>query len=38
MVLGVLTADSNNNNGWLGGSDAATEGTWTWSDGTAFSR
>jgi len=38
VVLGVLTASSNNNNGWIGGTDEATEGTWTWSDGTTFSR
>ena len=25
VVLGLLTADGNNNNGWLGGSDASTE-------------
>ena len=38
VVLGVLTASSNNNNGWIGGTDEATEGTWTWSDSTTFSR
>jgi len=36
-ILCNRAADSNNNNGWLGGSDASTEGTWTWNDGTAFS-
>jgi len=37
IVLGMLTAGGNNNNGWLGGSDATTEDTWAWNDNVAFS-
>ena len=37
VVHSVLTADGKNNNGWLGGADTATEGTWAWDDGTAWS-
>ena len=41
-VHAVLTADSNDNNGWVGGTDSdvyhisASEGAWAWSDGSAF--
>ena len=41
-VHAVLTADSNDNNGWVGGTDSdvyhdsASEGAWAWSDGSTF--
>ena len=38
-MYGVLKGSDGSltENGWLGGSDAAVEKTWTWSDGTVFS-
>ena len=36
VVLSVLTADCNTNNGWLGGTDTAVDGTWSWEDGTTW--
>ena len=36
-MYGVLKPDTTNpNNGWLGGSDADVEDTWTWTDGETF--
>ena len=36
-MYGVLKgSDSATQNAWLGGTDAATEKTWTWEDGTSF--
>lgn len=31
-----LIKDKGDNTAWIGGSDEATEGTWTWTDGTPF--
>ena len=36
LVHSVLTADGNNNNGWLGATDTVTDGTWEWEDGTSW--
>ena len=36
LVLSVLTAGDNLNNGWLGATDHDTVGDWKWDDGTAW--
>ena len=36
LVVSVLTAGDNNNNGWLGATDTAVDGTWVWDDGTTW--
>lgn len=36
VVLSVLTAGNNLNNGWLGATDTQTVGQWEWEDGTAW--
>jgi Lectin C-type domain len=33
FLLNLMTSSGPNQAGWLGGSDAATEGTWTWTGG-----
>ena len=37
VVHSVLTADGNNNNGWLGATDTTTDGTWVWDDTSTWS-
>ena len=37
VVQGLLNGATTPENGWIGGSDTDTEGTWVWADSTAFS-